>query len=159
MPCCIVKTNAQQNFLQRAKQHLPQKLQYFLTNLLHELRSEEEEGNASLHYNKMISQGISQGLFALKSLQDQKLSIKNEKTAQGESFRAGYPANAPGSFVPTSPVKNFCQILETSEKQAFGCGHPWPKEVQKFVRAEKLRTDSSFPLTSKILHKHASRLA
>ena len=32
-----------------------------------------------------------------------------------------------GSFMQTSRVKNFGQALETSEKEAFGRGHPWPK--------------------------------
>ena len=41
-----------------------------------------------------------------------------------ESFRAGYPADLPGSFVRTPRVKNFGQALETLEKQAFGCRDP-----------------------------------
>ena len=39
-----------------------------------------------------------------------------KKTAQRESFRAGYPTAVQGSFVRTSLVKNFGQALETLEK-------------------------------------------
>ena len=52
------------------------------------------------------------------------LRNRNGKTAQRESFRAGYPADVPGSFVRTSRVKDFGQALETLAKQACGCGHP-----------------------------------
>ena len=50
-------------------------------------------------------------------------------TARRESFRAGQPADVPGSFLRTSRVKNFGQALETFEKFAFGCRYPWPERA------------------------------
>ena len=53
--------------------------------------------------------------------------LRNETAAQRESFRAGYPADIPGAR--TSRVKSFGQALESLEKQAFVCGHPWPERA------------------------------
>ena len=84
--------------------------------------------------------------------------FRDEKTAQRESFQAGYPANVPGSFVRTSRVKNFGQALEALEKQAFRRRNPSPERadvhgprVQKELRVERLRAGISFPMCGTLL--------
>ena len=55
------------------------------------------------------------------------LNIKNEKSAQRGSFRAGYPADIRGSFARISRPKTSVRALKILEKQAFGRGHPWAR--------------------------------
>ena len=49
---------------------------------------------------------------------------QEQKTAQRESFRDGFPANIRASFGRTSQIKNFGQAVKTIEKHALGCGRP-----------------------------------
>ena len=54
------------------------------------------------------------------------------RKAQTESFRDGYPADFPGSFVRTSRVRNFGRALKALESKHLGADVHDPRGMQKF---------------------------
>ena len=71
--------------------------------------------------------------------------IKNKKSAQRGSFRAGYPADIRGSFAQISRPKTSVRALEILENKHLGADiHP--RDLQK-LRSEKLWAEFSFPTT------------
>ena len=71
-------------------------------------------------------------------------SGQKQKTAQRESFRAGYPADVPGSFGRTSRFKNFRQVLETWENKHFGAD----------IRDPNVQTSMTWPRGSTSVERH-----